>query len=593
MQPQDRVRTAYTLLPPPISGLPAKYHAPISLLLHSLSTGWVSSDLSELLRLDEEEETLAFILGVTHDIHQKLVKDGLSSPKTAKAYLREKLDELSLREYYRYVESGVDVDACGKHNPVKGVPEHVVTLCHIGDMVQGRFQGLQLLYWLRETVQHLDKDLTVRYYGVMIPQPFARSYITLKLYNKYIRSADQVTLTSPWGLYVITYEDELPEVLEASWDDLRVGCDEDTAKLVILDYESIAEAEKEGKTSIPGAELSISKDELRNKLWSRFARLFYCRELLGGDEPMYPVLDRSIESLFVNISFTDVEFRDIKPEEAYICGLCGTLHLAEQSLPLSMYGTKRGVKIAGVRVTTEKWNRFLPAHIKVKTFDSRGTWSNRIGMCPLCTLDALGIRYSELQSLAGFVSLSVAKPLPLGLLAIIGRSMREVRDQAYKGRGTGPELAGIVEEAASASTGISMGRGLVVDFSSATVSASAREPLTDNMFNGGDLVFIGKLLELGFYPLKYTSSIDTTVSDRLLVTPVSLPVADFPVTSKKYSLLVPYVSSLLSTAGGLERSKAMRILSVTPSMAPLALLSTSKGAYDHVASLLRSTGVAL
>jgi len=74
--PEKLIQTAYTLLPPPLSALPAKYHSTLSLGLHSLSTGYISYHIAKLAGFDDYKEH-AFILGLTHDIHQKLVYDGL------------------------------------------------------------------------------------------------------------------------------------------------------------------------------------------------------------------------------------------------------------------------------------------------------------------------------------------------------------------------------------------------------------------------------------------------------------------------------------------------------------------------------------
>jgi len=589
MNTTDRLKTAYTILPPPLSALPAKYHTPISLLLHSLSTGWLGSSLAELLYMEDEIITLSFILGLTHDIHQKLIKDGLASPKTAKQYLKEKLDKVDMGEYYNYVERAIDLDACGKNNPIPGAPKEVSTLCHIGDMVQGRFEGLSLLYWLRNIVSQLDPALTVRYYSIMIPQPFARSYIMQMLYHKYIADKNQVALTSPWGLYIITYEDELPEVLKVSWDDLRIGCNKETEKLLIVDYKNIIDSESEKKSTI--STISIATWELKEKLWSRFAKMFYCHSKLGKDNPIYPVLDKSVEGLFINIDFTDIEFKEIPRKNTYTCGLCGMPHLPEHSLPLSMYGTKKGIKIAGIRVTPEKWNRKLPPGIKVKTEDTKGTWRNGIGMCPLCTLDAIGVRYSELSGLIeGFITVSISKPIPLDMLATIGRLMREIREDTYNKQKDKKELEGIIREMSSKPS-IGVGRGLLVDFSSATIAIQSPEPKTNNMFDGGTLSYIGKFLEAGIYPIKHLPTLDTTIMDGLLTTPVSLPVAEVSVTSERHARLIPWIASLLSYAGRLERNKGLNYLSVPPSQAPLILLSINKYKYDEVSSLLTRIGV--
>ncbi|MCE4606640.1 MAG: hypothetical protein F7B59_04815, partial [Desulfurococcales archaeon] len=567
---KQQLKIAYALLPPPLSALPAKYHAPISLLLHSFSTGLVADELAELAELEDSRE-IAFFLGITHDIHQKLVEDGLATLKTAKNYIREKLDELGKLDYYRYVDDALDIDACGKGIPVRSLPEKLSLICHIGDMTQGSLEGVSLLYWLGEQVRKLHPDLTVRFYSIMIPQVFARSYIMERIYQRYIADTDHLALASPWGLYVITYEDELPEVLNVSWDNLRI----DAAP---IPYNSIIDVEKTGEPATINR-INMSGDEVKNKLWSRFARMFYSKSLLMGGKPIYPTLPASIEGLFVNIKFTDVEFRDISKESTHTCALCGLRHLAEQSMMSSMFS-----KIAGAKVKSEKWNRFIPSHIVVRAGKS-GQWGHRIGLCPLCTLEALAIRHSGFTGkLTGVLGVSISKPIPVSLLHYLGRVVAESNriNEPIVGRGAVNRL--------------------VLDYSSATIGTQeVSEPKTENLFRhktkrGADIngvfVRIGKLISWGIYPVKFLPSIDTSIVDRPAVTPYNFPTLDFPVTSKEYGHLLPWIASLLVTVGKKERSEALQYLDFRPEHAPLALLTLNKSddvfSYEYVSEALLS-----
>ena len=555
----DRIKIAYTLLPPPLSAIPAKYHAPISLLLHSLSTGLIAEEIARLAEVEDLREK-AFLLGVTHDIHQKLVEDGLASLKTAKNYIREKLDEFGYLDYQRYIDDALENDMCGKRNPVRGLPKELASICHIGDMAQGRLEGLALLYWLREQIKKLHPDLTARFYSVMIPQVFARSYIMRRIYQKHIADTEHLALASPWGLYVITYKDELPEVLEVSWDELRIDKE-------LIPYGEIKEVE-DSKKSATINKISISGDEAKNRLWSRFARMFYPVHLLSGDAPIYPILPAEISGLFVNVEFTDVEFKDVSREDIHTCALCGLPHLAEQSIVTNMFP-----KIAGASLTTEKWNRFMPAHIKVKAWDSRGQWKNKIGLCLLCTLEALSLRNSGFEGkLEGVLTVSISKPIPVGFLDYLGRVVVE-SDNINKPEGLGRGEPG----------------RLVLDYSSATISVqNVPKPETESLFRHRDnwgryvdgvFVRIGKLVSWGIYPVKFLPSIDTSIVDRPVITPYNFPILDFPVTSKEYEYLLPWIGPLLATVGKIDRSEALQYLEFRPEHAPLVLLTLNKSKY--------------
>jgi len=578
------VEEAYRLIPPPLSAFPAKYSAPISLLVHSLSAGVIANELAWLTGLDEE---IAFYLALAHDIHQKLVNDGLTTMKSAKEYLRKKLDEAGKHDYYRYIEDAIEIDACGKHKEIRGLDKEVSLICHISDMAQGRFEGLELLYWLRARAKELDKDLTVRFYSVLIPQVVGRSYIIRRIYEKHIKGKDHVALASPWGLLVIGYEDDVPEVIEASWDDLRIEKGTEPIEYkAILDSErkvrgSKKDKESEEKTSDTSTTINkirLSRDELREGLWSRFARMFYDKESLyvdgekkQRDSPMYPVFPEDVRGLFVNIEFTDVEFRNIGEENVRKCNLCGLPHLQEHSININMFG-----KIAGVEVTAEKWNRFMKTGFEVR---GKEQWRSGVGICPLCTVEAIAIRESKFTgAITGVLSVSISRPIPVSLLEYLGRILAESHslEKPIVGGGSSERL--------------------VLDYSSATIGTQeVAEPSTENLFkhdsSSGVFTRIGKLISWGIYPVKFLPSFDTSIVDRPVITPYNFRVIDFPVTDREYSSLLPWIGSLLEVLGGVERSEGLKYLDLKPEHASLALLTINKSIYDEVLRALSSVGV--
>ncbi|MGC9187497.1 MAG: hypothetical protein ACP5GN_07430 [Fervidicoccaceae archaeon] len=568
------MKKAYTILRQPLSSLPAKYHAPISLLIHSLSTGMISHDLAKLAEFDELEDQ-AFMLGLSHDIHQKLVEDGLSTLAKAKMYMKNKLDELGMNDYYRIIEDSFDVDACGKGNPIRGLPKEISLICHIGDMTQGRLEGIALLYWLREKIKSINTSLTVRFYSVMIPQSFARTYIMLKIYSKYISNKDHLALTSPWGLYVITYEDELPEVLDVSWDDLRIND-------FPIDYHLIKKMEANNKKE-ENISISVSNDELKNKIWTKFAKMFFDPQKLNGDNPIYPVLPSSLAGMFFNIKFTDVVFRDLKGEEGlHICPLCGISHLKEHSFGVSVYP-----KVAfyqGKEMTTEKWNRRLPGHIIVRTW--AGQWKHGYGLDPLCILDAIAIRELKITSLEGVIASTISKPIPINLFQWVGLMLRN-RESLEKE--SPDKIFGLISRMDEL---VNVG-GVVIDFVTATAATRGKEPNTDSMLKGKELRNIGFLIEHGIYPIKYLQSLEMLTTDRLFVSNHVFSLVDFPVTSEKYRNLVPWVAALLRLSGTREKKEGLEILYTDPIYAPLRLLSIDKEEYTHVSELMHEIGVYL
>jgi len=534
----DRLEIASRLLPGPLGSLPAKYHAPVSLFVHSTSTGWLASELAYMLGLDHG---LAFLLGLAHDLHQKLVGAGLSTLRVAKEYIRERLEGAGLGGYARYIEDALELDACGKGNPVPGVDRGLSLVCHVADMLQGRLGWPELLYWLEKKLKELDRGLSVGYYSVSAPQPFARSYVMSRLYERHLEGR-AVAVASPWGLIAVGWG--LPGELDLDWGDLRLpGWDS-------------------------GA-IGRSRDEERHGLWERFDCMF------GPKGCGRVQLPRGVEGLFVNIRLSGVEFRDAGGG-AYVCGLCGLKHSRDMTLVPTMWK-----KASGADAIAEKWNKFSPAHSTVKVWmGSRGLWGNRVGMCPLCALDAVGARAAGIRRAAGFATVSFPKPVPVELLRRLARAAKA----AVEGRGIelSDSIAGERVE------------GIVIDYSSATISAplDVEQLGLAELAEKGYIAGLGRLVGLGLYPVKVSAAVDTSVPDRPAVLPFSAPLLDFPVTDQRYRQYIPFVAALLEALGGAGPSAVSEALSVPPWLAPLYLLSLQgeKWRYDEVAGKMASVG---
>ena len=549
------------LLPPPLSAIPAKFHTPLSLYVHSLSTGIISATLSSMIfEGDEELEVLSGVLGVTHDIHQKLVKDGLSSPKTAKKYIRDALETVDLSDYYKYVERGIDSDACGKNNPILGVTKEVSTICHMGDMVQGRYTGLQLLYWLKSMIDSITNEIDVGLYSVMIPQPFARTKIMSEVYRKLTEKImdKKLVLTSPWGLYVFTYSDVLPESVMVYWDELTF-CEDITD-------DSVLKCDDENDKD--------KKDSKNDKEKSKVCGLYVCKSKRGKYEKVKPVLDKSILGSFINVKLGGVDYKNITSDYHY-CGLTGTRHLKDQSLPLMYYKY-----MSNLNVKIEKWNRFLASNTVVR---HKGNYSSGVGIGPLCGLDATstrGILNSD-TTVSGFVSLSISKPIPSTLLDSIHGFMNDMIVN-YKSKSRGDFVYSETRRKIS-------GRiNTIVDKATATIFLPLGQSITTKSLLGGLLYKTYHLLKYGFYPIKILPVLNNDIPDRILVTPQHFKIIDISPTSKRESKYIPWVISILKILPQLDKDDALDYLSLHPKFSPLLLLSVSGGRreYDHVFSLL-------
>ena len=559
------IRIAYELLSPPLASMPAKYHAPLSLLLHSLSTGYISAEIARLMDLlgEDIDSLKAFFIGFVHDFHQKLVKTGLTTYKKTYEYIEKKLTSLNIdRDVIRCVKDSIDNNTCESGKPPRGCHEKMGLVCKIADMTHSRMNPLELLAWLRENVKALHPDLTVRFYSVLIPQPFARAYISNHIYNKIADITDfHITLASPFGLYVITLEEELPEVLELSWNELRVD------QSVYVRYSLIREMEEKkrvdasirrelGRRNIP------SKDhELRLRVWSRFARMFYNLDQLD-EEPLFLILPEQSKNYFVNIELVDVEYR--KESTNFRCGLCGMEHYSDSTFPTTMY-----YKVSRADYKTEKWNRFLPSYDIVKTFPAQ--WRNKIGLCPFCMLDAVAMRRFastlDIEMREAFMTISISKPLPIYLLDFIGLFLNQVQDRM--------SIENVLRT-------IPSHENVIVDYFTATAITTANTPNLDNICD--NLRIIATLIKHGLYPVKYLNGIDTTIPDRLFISPHIFKMLDFSVT--RSNLAPVWVSSLLDVLSSFDKSDIVKKLSYPPDLAPLLLFSINKKEYETVKNLL-------
>ena len=97
MNPTQRIKMAYTLLPPPLSSTPAKYWTSISLWLHSYIVGSTFQELVDALAgpgdIEAPEPDEAFLIGFLHDLGQKMGLMGERSSEKIRSWLIVRLEQ--------------------------------------------------------------------------------------------------------------------------------------------------------------------------------------------------------------------------------------------------------------------------------------------------------------------------------------------------------------------------------------------------------------------------------------------------------------------------------------------------------------------
>ncbi|MEB3797413.1 MAG: hypothetical protein G5Z42_01160 [Caldisphaeraceae archaeon] len=180
MDSTEYLKIAYTLLPPPLSALPAKYWTSISLLLHSYTVARTFQALLKLAGAKDLPENEAFIIGFLHDLAQKLGK----SPETLKVTYRWVLERLSselkftlpeARKIAKTLETNPAETVRKTEFPDPLLPIEIWKLLMLADELQNSSDALPWAIKVRDTVSSkFGKTPNILIYSVNLPQPFVR-----------------------------------------------------------------------------------------------------------------------------------------------------------------------------------------------------------------------------------------------------------------------------------------------------------------------------------------------------------------------------------------------------------------------------------
>ncbi len=609
MNPTQRIKMAYTLLPPPLSSTPAKYWTSISLWLHSYIVGSTFQELVDALAgpgdIEAPEPDEAFLIGFLHDLGQKMGLMGERSSEKIRSWLIERLEQATgdprmARSLVKYVytnpaETRTDIT----------YPAEVWWLLWLADRLQGLENIYDIIPLLSSIRREVKIDLKLLMVNIAIPQPFLRTLISASLYKYLHRQAVEseetmIPLATPYGAAILTTNPDLRVILD--WDqDIRPGYDgnglipEAVEENLYWNSECCKNPECRERCSGRSkpedckrhgykkrdCEKGVYPGEKGNSY--KIALIYYgLRHRPPGDV----VLPGKIRSMLQGVELIGVRYVDGGRVQCPICGLKTPV-----AVPVDFLQTFYR------DLTTEQWNRRIyPGSVNVLMQDVR-----HYGVDPLCLGDVLARSRLENRIL---VSLALRAPAPFTVLEDIGYIMWRIMTTASKERVTrnptavyefmynGDDWDSRLNEVIG--SGSTTGAKYFYDGFTATVYLGLRGPYRKHIDEWiHDMAMSGLLALWGFYPLAVSESPPDSPHDKLLVYYKGRrPLYDYRPADKSKGAYTPYVAAVMASMGVLAARRAneqlpafLEVLDYPPEYSPLLLEYSSPRVYSILESL--------
>ena len=618
LPPQQRLKIAYTLLPPPLSALPAKYWTSISLLVHSYSVAVLFEELTQSLadayELDDApDEKEAFIIGFLHDLGQKL---GSKNLLKLEEWIQTKLGELGYnpREasfLSKYVRTN---PAETRKDPT--YPDWVWNLLWLSDRIQGTNNPAELNSLVAEASQYLPEKLNILYADIGIPHTLIRTQITHAIHSllKRIESDENnviIPISLPTGLIILNNTSNLTNLLELDWNNLiqetNLGLPDtleeelETYSRCCKNKDCVEKCTGKNKRNRPpecNRMSRLNKRDCRTSLWPGSSKnnyeilLIYYGKNYHRTNDSLPILPKDITFRLKNIKIKNVRFVNTSNlKKPVICTICGIL------TPVAVPGSF--LKFINKNWKTEKWNRFVPP----KNLNQLMQNLSGFGVCPLCVGESmLRARFDA------FLTTIIKTPIPLSALDDLGKMLNAlvmsigsktiVNDlQLYE------YFTHSFLEKALENIGSSNGLGYEIDaFSSRIFVSVSRAARKEAELDAKLLSLSGIVSTWGFYPLVVDSVPPTSPSDMLLSYMDGIrPLYYFSPANKNTGKYTPYVTLTLSALGYLYWKKYVKsdeksvpavfeVLSYPPDISPSLLQYSSPRLYSLIEDLFLQTG---
>lgn len=613
MNTEERLRIAYTLLPPPLAALPAKYWTSISLWLHSYSVATTFqlfiNEYHEKISEDTIDEEEAFIIGFLHDMAQKM---GI-------------IDKLSLEGVRQWVEEGLEAygltpDEAKYYltylvtNPAEtmldpALPRSARRLLWISDRLQGASNPLDIVSILAEARKDLGIDLDILLLNITIPQPHLRSLLSRIVYEEILDYAKEspnfvVPVSTPMGLAIITSDPTSTRnnVASISWDVVREGLvgkgliDDTTEDNLRWDSDCCDNPRcreecsgrskpshcSEHKYTRGNCEMGVHPDFRGNSY--KIALIYYgYRSRIQGRV----ILPSHVRDMLQGFELSGVEFA----EGTYICPICGL------RTPVGVPGDF--LQFFNSKIKTEQWNRTLyPGNVNTIMRNPRVGYA----VDPLCLGDAIARSRLNTDYL---ISLTIRPPVPVEVLRDVGLLMYKLA-RTILGNGI-PKVDSVLglfysddwEDTLNEvlkGIGTSGEPNYVYDVFSSTVYIPYRNEIREHVREWvADITHAGVLAAWGIYPLTISEEPPQVPSESLLTYyKGKKPLYDYPPSDKVIGRYTPYVAGSMASLVELYYRKyrlnenlpaVLEVLDYPPQHSPLLLQYGSPSLYSILESL--------
>lgn len=611
MSAENRLKIAYTLLPPPLSALPAKYWTSISLLLHSYTVARTFQEFiqtfTEVENIDAPDDKEAFIIGFLHDMGQKIKIRGRPSEDRLISWIKKRLETLGFTpgeadELSRYLYTN---PAEGNKDPL--YDDKVWRLLWLADRLQGIENPLDIVPLLDKVKESLGLSLYVGLLNAMLPQQLLRTLISRLVQNEInklqVTGVLALPISTPFGLAVITDQQDLSVTID--WDDIRKGFDGNGIIPAVIERNlkwnmdccSKANCKQQcsGKTKPDYCKQhGFTKRDCEKGLYQNQKMSSYKITLLyfGYKNKVKGtvVLPESVKGMFRSIIINGVSYQKGIVE----CPICGV------ETPTGVTGDF--LQFFMSNATTEQWTRSLfPASVnrlmqEVKPY----------AVDPLCLGEAIIRGQSQYQYL---ISLTTRALTPLNVLEEIGKLIYVLNFNLGTGMPKYTTLSSLIYnndtfeeqlDEITKSLSIVQTPNYFYDAFSSTVIIPYRNKMRqhqDEWFR--DIATAGLLSAWGFYPVTISETIPSAPTETLLTYYKGRkPLYDYQPKDKKLGEYTPYVATTMMSLAELNlRSRTenlpalLEILDYSPEYSPLILQYASPSFYSTLESLRASIGV--
>ena len=548
---KKRLEIAYSLIPPPLSSLPAKYWTSMSILAHSYNVGRMTEELIKLVNENKKpviEADISFLIGFVHDLGQKRWIEKNNLEKTIN-YVIFKLEDLGYdRSTAKFISKTILTNVAEtERDPLL---YDIAPIIRFSDLVHGSENITDIIINLK----YLEKETNISYkiYSATISQTFVRSWIGQKIRERLEKEVGNVVLiTTTYGIIAIS-TDRLPDIV-LDWDN---------------DFRYLVEGEPLASEEIIKAieSMSLYKEKTETGLEQKDVIKLYFGSI-EEKEKIYGeiILPDGVQNMLTNISISGVIYRSGK----YICPVCGMNHPQGMNIAVLKY-------LYG-KVAKEKWSRRYPP-VNLHQYLGR---SSKYLACPLCLMDAL-LFYELVNNLINqrtdedkvFFSVSFKAPMLLNVLEELSSVMNTLLSEISS---TNP-LERLNYSRYINNENIYTGQIPLFDAFSSTIYSLYKAYGISLDFTLRILSIAGTLLSWGLYPLKVDIFPSTIPTETLLTTFIGeRPIYNYQPRHDRERKITPYVSSLLMTIEELQKRNEtlpMRheILNYEPKYAPLLLL---------------------